>query len=372
MFDTSLRDSQSTAVAPMAPERFDFDAYEDYVRALNRRVAAFAAADAGVLVYRRFRVAEVYGYECGDRALSLALQLGALNESMRYAADIPNFLEPWYGIGIGASAFGAEYIWKEGQAPATSHPFEGLADAAAYSPVEIENTAIGREQLAYVEYFLDRTGGRLPMSLSDVQSPLNIISEILPTTSLFLDMLDDPALYGELAMRVSGLMRAFLQKQRELIGPALALPGHGFASSTELRGLGASDDTSIMISNELFDALETPALMRMCEPFGGTSYHSCGNWASKIPSVLRIGNLVSADGAFTSQTDPAPNAPAVFSEAFAHSGKILNARAVGDADTVADTVKMLWRPGMKLIVCTYCATPEEQQTAYDRIHDICR
>ncbi len=30
---------------------------------------------------------------------SLEWQLGALKKSMEYKADIPNFLEPWYGIG---------------------------------------------------------------------------------------------------------------------------------------------------------------------------------------------------------------------------------------------------------------------------------
>lgn len=372
MFDTSLRDSQSTTVQPLLPEQFDFDAYGDYAKQLNARVEKFMQSDAGVLVYRRFRVAEVYGYECSDRELSLRLQLGALTQSTRFAADIPNFLEPWFGIGIGASAFGASYVWNDGQAPAVVHPFEGLEDAAAYSPVPIESTAIGREQLAYIEYFLDQTKGKLPMSLGDVQSPLNIISEIMPTTSLFVDMLDDPDLYGELSARAGKLMKEYLLKQKALIGDALVYPGHGFASSTRLTGLGASDDTSIMISNSLFDEVEAPQLADMCQPFGGTAYHSCGNWAGKIPSVMKVSNLVSADGAFTSETDPSPNAPETFSKAFAGSGKILNARAVGDVDTVTETVKQLWRPGMKLIVCTYCKTPEEQQEAFDRIHDICK
>ena len=61
---------------------------------------------------------------------SLELQLGALNESMKYKADIPNFLEPWYGIGIITSAFGLDYIWhEEGQAPVTRPPFNSIKEA---------------------------------------------------------------------------------------------------------------------------------------------------------------------------------------------------------------------------------------------------
>jgi hypothetical protein len=245
-------------------------------------------------------------------------------------------------------------------------------DALAHDPKPIHETEIGREQLDYIEYFLDRTGGRVPMSFGDIQSPLNIVSEMLPTDVLFTDMLEDPEGYLELASRAGALKKDFLLRQKELIGPALALPGHGFASSRKLFGLGTSDDTSIMISNRMFDELEAPPLAELCEPFGGVFYHSCGNWEAKIPSVLKIRGLVGADGAFSSETDPSPNDPAPFGEAFAGTGKILNLRAVGDPDVVEETVRKVWRPGLRLIVNTYCKTPEEQKIAYDRIHEICQ
>ena len=78
------------------------------------------------------------------------------------------------------------------------------------------------------------------------------------------------------------------------------------------------------------------------------------------------------DGAFSAATDPTPNLPEPFAEAFANTGIVVNARIVGDPETVADTVKRLWKPGMKLIVVTFCQTPEEQTEAYDRVHEICR
>jgi hypothetical protein len=54
------------------------------------------------------------------------------------------------------------------------------------------------------------------------------------------------------------------------------------------------------------------------------------------------------------------------------SSVVLNARIVGDVATIVDTVRKPWAPGMKLIVVTYCPTPEEQAQAYPRIHEICR
>ncbi len=77
------------------------------------------------------------------------------------------------------------------------------------------------------------------------------------------------------------------------------------------------------------------------------------------------------DGAFSAETDPAPNAAEPF-QAFANSGIVVNARIVGDVETITNTVKKLWKPGMKLIVTTYCKTPEEQAEAYARIYQICQ
>lgn len=77
------------------------------------------------------------------------------------------------------------------------------------------------------------------------------------------------------------------------------------------------------------------------------------------------------DAAFSTQTDPNPNPALLFSEALADSGIILNARIVGNLDVIERTIRQLWRPRMKLIVVTYCPTPEEQKQAYDLIHEIC-
>ena len=123
---------------------------------------------------------------------SLELQLGALNESMKYKADIPNFLESWYGIKTVASAFGVNYIWHEGQAPATRPPFNNIKEAINYQYKSVSQTEIGKHTLRMIEYFLEKTQGRLPISFTDTQSPLNIASYLLPMDKLFLEMYENP------------------------------------------------------------------------------------------------------------------------------------------------------------------------------------
>jgi uroporphyrinogen-III decarboxylase len=372
IFNNKLADSQATEVQPIKPEHFDFEKYKDYADELNKTCSSFRYADSGIAVYRRMRVAECFSFGCRNKERSLELQLGALEKSMLYRSDIPNFLEPWYGIGTVASAFGGEYIWPEGNAPALKAPFSSIDEVLAYEPKEVADTNIGKQTLEMIEYFMDQTKGLLPVSLTDTQSPLNMIGHLYPLDQFFMDMLLEPDKVGLLFERLADLSIRFNKEQVKLIGSALALPGHGFASSTQWTGLGMSDDNAIMISPEQYLELAAPSVVRICEPLGGPVFHSCGDWSGLVDTILQVKGLRMADGAFSAQTDPGATDKLETFHRFAHTGVILNARMVGDPDTVREQVSRLWVPGMKLVVATYCDTPSEQEKAYQQIHEFCK
>ncbi|HHT91265.1 MAG: uroporphyrinogen decarboxylase family protein [Limnochordia bacterium] len=370
-FDYTIRDAQETHVEPIPVEKFDLEEYHQYELALREKCRKFWSSDQGVAVYRRFRAPGVFASACRNMKTSLELQLGALKESMKYKADIPNFLEPWYGIGTVTGAFGLEYIWHENQAPATKPRFSSIAEALSVDPPPVEETEIGGHILNMIEYFLDKTKGKIPMSFTDTQSPINNASYLISIDQLFLEMYDNPEAYTKLLSVISQLLVDFSRKQQTLIGDALVYPGHGFASSRVFQGIGMSDDNTLMISDAFFTRLEVPHREKVGSAFNGCAFHSCGNWTGKIQAVKAISNLVMVDGAYSDETDPDPNPTEPFREAFCNTGIVLNARIVGDADLVAEKVKELWSPGMKLIVVTYCQDPKEQAKAYDRIHEIC-
>jgi hypothetical protein len=371
-FDYSLSDSQGTPVEPIELDAFDIERYRDYEALLLEGNRSFWDAGEGVQVYRRFRVPEVFSYACKDMHQSLAMQLAGLQQSIDYRADVANFLEPWYGIGTIASSFGIDYVWEEGQAPATEPPFTSVKEALAYDPEPVEKTNIGRHTLEMIEYFLDNTKGKIPMSLTDTQSPFNVASYLIETNAYYMSALDCPDELKILMDRITDASIEFTRKQRELIGDVLVNPGHGFASSRAFEGIGMSDDNMMMLSPELYVEIEAPANSRFGNSFGGPVFHSCGNWSAKIDAVKRIENLKMVDGAFSKETDPDANPAEPFPEKFSGSGIVVNARVVGRRVIVREKVKQLWQSGMKLIVVTYCKTPEEQARVYDDIHMICK
>lgn len=369
-FDTSIRDSQSTYVEAIAPEVFDLDAYADYEASLKERQMEFLHGNRNLLVYRRVRADGVFYDKCRDYKESLALQLGALKAGMQFKADVANFLEPWYGIGYIAASFGGQYDWLQGQAPSVRPMFSSVEELLNADRKPIHETDIGKHILEMEEYFLEKTKGKLPISFCDVQSPLNMLSYLLPITDLFIEVYDDPDGLGEAANLVGDLLLEFLEKQKNLLGDTLALPGHGFASSRLFKGIGMSNDNSIMLKAEDYLDIFAPADEKIGERMDGYVYHSCGNWGRKIPMVQSIKGIICADGAFSAETDPDPNDPKQFAEEFCGKGIILNARAVGSAETAADIFKTLSVKNQKIIAVTYCKDPKEQEKLYNLLQEI--
>jgi hypothetical protein len=371
-FNYNVRDSQATDVEPISPEKFDSDAYGEYEKNLLNSCQRFVNNHSGVAVYRRMRVAEVFSDGCRDMKRSLELQLGALQKSMKYIMDIPNFLEPWYGIGTAASAFGMDYIWNKGQAPAMKAKLQNTGEANRYDNIiPVKDTTVGRHTLEMIAYFIEKTHGKLPVSLCDVQSPLNAAGIIIDVNNFLMDTLLDPENVSILLKRLAQLIADFTKEQLKLIGDNIVWPGHGFASSRRFKGFGASDDNIVMLTDDAYENLAVPALVSLAEPFGGPVFHSCGNWSQKAEVVKRIPGLKMVDSAFTVETDPDPNPPEIIRDTFSHTGIAVCARMVGDPETVKKTIKLLWKSGMKLIAVTYCKTPEQQKEVYEFIHHYC-
>lgn len=369
-FNFTLADSQATAVNPIEPADFCINEYADYADALDERCDKFWKADEGVLVYRRMRVKDVFAQDSRSMEKSLRWQLGALKESMKFKSDIPNFLEPWHGLGTVASAYGFGYLWEEGQAPAVDGKFASVQELIDAPFKAVKDTEIGKFTLDMTRYFKEQTKGRIPMSFCDVQSPLNTVSNIIDSNQFYLDFYDNPEAMAVAMDRTAELLIDFTREQQSIIGDALARPGHGFASSRMFTGIGMSDDTVTMMPDDIYFDVCTPAMVKVGNEFGGAVFHSCGNWSNKKEGIVKMPGIRMADGAFSLATDPGANPTEGYAETFANTGVILNARIVGNPQLVLKKVRQLWCPGMKLIVVTYAETPEEQAFLYDQIHKI--
>lgn len=371
-YDATKADPMAIPVEPVAPEDFDVARYADYAAAADERFAAFLTRDEGVAVWQRVRVGPVFRDGCRDTGESLRWQLGGLKKSLDYLTDAPTYLEPWYGIGTTASAFGATYQWPPGQAPVVRHLWHSMADVPDPAPLPFDRVPILRHTLEMIEVFLDFSQGQLPMSWCDLQAPINVAGGgLVDVSHFFMAFYDAPERVQELLAATAQVIVDFTQRQSELIGDALARPGHGFASSRRGTGIGLSTDNLIMISPAMYRRFCVPVVAAIGEHFGGVAIHSCGDWGRWLEAVKGIPNLRVVDGAFSPQTDPAYNNCEHFRDALTGTGIILHARIVGDPDEVLARVRRLWKPGLKLIVGTHVQDPASQRRLYHDIHALC-
>ncbi len=358
-------------VTPVEPKDFDLGRYEAFAAEGDERFATFLRRDEGAMVWQRVRVGEVFRDDCRDMRLSYRRQLGALTQTMSFKTDAPTYLEPWYGIGTIASAFGAGYVWHPGQAPAVEPVYHSIPDAAELDPRKFDDVPILRYTKETVEYFLEQSRGRLPISWCDIQGPINVAGGLIDNSQFFLGLHDAPENVGGILRRITETFITYYREQGELIGDALVRPGHGFASSREGTGMGVSVDNLVMLSPEMYGRFCLDDLGRIGEAFGGAAIHSCGNWHKWLEAVKATPNLTMVDGAFSPQTDPAYNTCEEFRDALAGTGIIVHARVVGDPDEVMSRVKRLWKPGLKLIVGTHVQDPAAQHQLYRDIHAYC-
>lgn len=370
-FDYTKTDAMAMPVTPVDPADFDLARYEAFAAVADQRYAEFLRQSEGVAVWQRVRVGEVFRDQCRDMKQSLRWQLGGLTRAMDYLTDAPAHLEPWYGIGTSASAFGAEYEWLPGQSPAVKPACRTADEIPELVPRAVADVPILRYTLETIEYFLEQTHGRVPMSWCDIQSPINVAGGLMDITRFLLALYDDPSRAKAILSVLADEVIRFTKIQSELIGDALARPGHGFASSRAGTGIGLSTDNLIMVSPAMYAEFCGEHSARIGDNFGGTAIHSCGNWGRWLSAVKKIRNLIMVDGAFSPQTDPAYNHCEEFRDALAGTGVILHVRIVGDPEEVLSRVKRLWKPGIKLIVATHVQDPQAQQQLYHDIHRLC-
>lgn len=371
-FDVKVSDAMAMPVVRTRPELFPLERFAEHAAQCDARYERFLQSSSAVAVWQRVRAGEVFRDACADKKLSLEWQLGALERSLDFESDAPMYLEPWYGIGTTAAAFGATYAWLPGQSPGVMPPHTQLSEAFPLKRQTDPEVPILAETLATIEYFLEMTRGLVPLSWCDIQAPLNVMGGIVDITQLLEVAYDEPEKLRELLAAATEELIRFTRKQSALIGPALAKPGHGFASSRKGQGIGLSTDNLIMVSPSLFGELCYEDFGHLGQAFGGVAFHSCGNWGRWLPAVSKIPGLQLVDGAFSPQTDPAYNVCEEFRDALAGTGVIVHARLVGNREQVMSHVRRLWKPGLRLIVVTHVQEPAEQHRLYEEIHEHCR
>jgi hypothetical protein len=223
----------------------------------------------------------------------LAAQLEEIEGQSRLRGDLVPALCPTLGVIAIPSAFGAEVVWWENDFPAV-RPLVG-DDPEKLRALQRPRTTDGelRRILDTTRVFLERTEGRMPIRLTDIQGPLDNAALIMGHTAFLEALITAPREVHRLLDMVTDLMIEFAAAQRGFVraGGAEFVPSAFQPWLPDGRGISVANDVAVMLSPDLHDEFGVPYLNRLSDAFGGVYIHSCGDWTHLFPSLEKVRGL---------------------------------------------------------------------------------
>lgn len=230
-----------------------------------------------------------------DFQLSESLRWNKFYEMLQgyfYKDDLIPRLQPQLGIGVIASAFGAEVTFSDDQFPMTHpliQPGAQAEDVYSLEPPKVDAGQLG-DVLRYANLFNRVAGKKYPIALTDLQGPLDSAYLIWNTNDFMIAMLEHPREVHHLMRMVTDLIIKFVKEMRSRVDwfvPAHFPPAH----LPDGMGITISEDVLALLSPKLYKEFSLPYLNELSEEFGGLVVHSCGNISHQLENLSSIHNL---------------------------------------------------------------------------------
>lgn len=345
------------------PDEFDYDLYFRKTQEIIDRTEPFVVGETNeFLPVLQWTLGDAFGKDCRYRERMLELQLEGVTKTLQAGTDWVPSIEPWHGVGVFAEAFGCPFEWRDDDAPWT-HPIVSSVDQLkALTKPKLEDCKMLQYVLETIRYFEKHTGGRVMISTTDTQSPLDTTTLILDTNFFFYAAMDCPDELHRVISDVTDLIIEFSIAQRAIISWP-ATPGHNSFCHPRLPGLGLSEDCMSMVGPEFFDEFARPYNERIAGALGGVAIHSCGVWSQNYEVLRRLRGLVEVDLAVDRRMDPTPNDPMIVRDGLRGSDFLVKARWPGDRMDILDTI---YAPDLKLMwEAAWEEDPRVRQAYYD-------
>jgi hypothetical protein len=283
---------------------------------------------------------------------------------------LPN-LEPWFGTGIYAEAFGCKYYWREGDSPAVHYAYHNIEEIQKIQKPEISAGKLFGMVLEAIEYFKDKTNGRLPICMTDTQSASDTATLVLDASEFFIACYTHPNVVKRFLNMINELVIEFSRKQVELIGNCLVLPGRIISSSINAnfggKGITISDDNLAVSSPQLNAEYFLPLDDKLGEALGGVAIHSCGNWGHTMPLLLQMKNLLMIECKISSPVDPNPTVPEQVRDALKGTNIAVQVTLNSDVERDFDLLDRICSPDLRLIVRFLNDGADDIQAKYERL-----
>ncbi len=278
------------------------------------------------------------------------LELFAKSIELDWTDELP-YLEPWAGVGVYAKSFGSEYYWRENESPATHYAFNSINEAGDIQYPDWRTNSVMQMILESIDRMNELSGGSLPISLTDTQSPLDTATLIIDSSQFLIDCYEEPDKAKKLLALITDLVIEFSREQFKHIGENnAARPGHIMSSSTLWGGISLSDDDLSFCSPDFNLEFSMPYNQKIGEAFGGVHIHSCGPWAHTMKVLNKSQAVTGIDCALTLSCDPGPNKIDEVRDAMKGKDIITKVRCGSAREEIINSIKNIFDPDIRLVM----------------------
>lgn len=326
------------------------ESYQSRVEERSPKLEQFFSGTRPFIVVQRPQTNELWR-DCNSVDYVVENNLKAMGRILDFdfTDELP-YMEPWVGVGVYANAFGCEYLWRAGEAPATHYKYMTLEEVENIEYPDYRQSPIMRMVIDIIDEMNEKTGGNIPISLTDTQSPFDTATLIVDASNFMIGCYETPEIACRFLNQITDLIIEFSDVQLKHIGNMAAKPGHIMASCANGRGISLSDDNLSFCAAEFNEQFALPFNQRIGEKFGGVAIHSCGNWAHTMPSLRKFDQVFMLDCALSSDCDPQPCLPGQVRDAVKGSGIIMKARVGNNPEKTISMLEQIADPGVQLIV----------------------
>lgn len=328
------------------------EAIDSYERAFEHRIVKltdFANRNKPFLVH----VNGPCSFYTAGKSIEKSFQnnLSDFVKTLEYLSDTLPYIEPWFGTGVYAQAFGGVYFWRENECPACHYKYKDINEIKNINKPSIAESEMLQHVKKSLEYICEQTAGRIPICMTDTQSPNDVATLILDAVEVFTAFYMDPDAIKYFLQMITDIVEEFSLLQKNIIGKALASPGHIMANSSIYgKGISISDDNLAVCSQKTNEEFLLPYDIQLGQKFGGVAIHSCGNWAHTMPIIVQSPDVFMIDCAISLDADPNPNTPEAVRDIFRGTDKIVQARIGSDVHAGVELIRRIWAKDLRLIV----------------------
>ena len=185
------------------------------------------------------------------------------------------------------SMFGAEEI-RCGMETTSGKLIRTIQDIYKLPQPSIQKGSAAERWIEAEQYLLEKTRGRIPITVCDMQGPFDACAQIWSYDEMFVAAYEEAEAFHEIISKLTDAFILLWNRQKEILGDVF-MGTHLFSQGWVPKNCGAavSADSLVMVSPDFYNEFYKPYLERIYRELGDLTIHSCGDFRHVVKKLCQ-------------------------------------------------------------------------------------